>query len=386
MKLPSLYHKGKTGSIVKKDIRTEGADIVTVWGQMGTSNPQTARKTVVQKNVGKANETSLEQQAILEAKAMWQHEVDRKYSETIEGAKEIVFLPMLAQNYRDNYKKSLKRKKRKGDTGIVFPADAQPKLDGVRCMAYWEGDQIYLGTRSGQEWTVLDHIKEELEKILPKEMVLDGEFYVHDVEFELLMSWCKKFYPETLTLEFHLFDMPFDENGENLPWKQRKENVKAFFNEVQKNNPNTKLRLVPCIEVKNHQDLMDYDEVCMEEGYEGCMVRNRHEVYMLEHKTTRLQKVKSSTDDEYEIIGFTDGIGREKGCVIWKCKTTAGKEFDVRPKGKLPRRAELFKEGHLHIGEMLKVRYQNYTKAGAPRFPRGLGFRDEKDMSPRKKK
>ena len=135
----TLYHKSKTDAIVQWDIWTEGAVICTKYGQIG-GKMQTARKTATPKNVGRANATTAEEQAILEAKAMHKKRLDAKYSLTIEDAKKEVFLPMLAGSFD-------KRKDK-----VVYPVDVQPKLDGVRCLAYWDGDSVKLMSRGGKQW------------------------------------------------------------------------------------------------------------------------------------------------------------------------------------------------------------------------------------------
>ena len=133
-KLETLYHKSKTGAIVQWNIWTEGADIVTKYGQIG-GKMHTARKTATPKNVGRANATTADEQAILEAKAKHKKRLDGKYSLTIEDSNKEVFLPMLASDFE-------KRKDK-----VTYPVDVQPKLDGVRGLAYWEGGSVKLMSR-----------------------------------------------------------------------------------------------------------------------------------------------------------------------------------------------------------------------------------------------
>lgn len=362
---PTLFHKGKTGAIVQWDIWTEAADIVTRYGQIG-GKLQTARSAAEAKNIGKANATTPAEQAIKEAQAMWKKRIEQKYSETVEESKEEVFLPMLAAD--------AKKKKFKG---IHFPADVQPKLDGVRAMAYWEGNRVILGTRSGKEWTAPSHINKILEKYMEKDMVIDGELYLPGVDFETLSSWTKKVHPGTEILEYHIFDIPMDENGVNQVWSIRKYNL-AKFSLLMKNEP--LIQFVPLYEAETVEQILELEDQCVSVGYEGCMVRNLDASYLFGHRSNDLQKVKSSVDDDYKIIGFNEGRGRDKGCVVWVCETKDGKPFDVRPKATLEKRAQWYKTAKKYVGQFVKVQYQNLTADGIPRFPRSVGFRDERDM------
>jgi ATP-dependent DNA ligase len=140
---------------------------------------QVSVKKAQAKNVGKSNETSAIQQAEIEAEALYVFKRDRKYFETKEEAeKGVVILPMLA--------KEIDKKK------IIYPCLVQPKLDGVRCLAYWENDKIKLLSRGGKEWTVPNHINFQLESLLPKDCMFDGELYVHGKNFDTITTYVNK--------------------------------------------------------------------------------------------------------------------------------------------------------------------------------------------------
>ena len=135
MRHPMLYHKGKNGELRQWKIWTEGDEIVSEYGQVG-GQMQIARKTAEPKNLGRSNETTPEEQAMLEAKAMWVYKLERKYSETPEGAQEQLPLPMLAHKFTGTKKKK-----------FSYPGWVQPKLDGVRCGAQNIGGEICLTSR-----------------------------------------------------------------------------------------------------------------------------------------------------------------------------------------------------------------------------------------------
>ena len=356
-------------------MRAEGCNIITEYGLIN-GKKQIAIKEATSKNINKSNETSPEQQAILEAKSEWQNRVERKYSESVEDAQEELFLPMLADKFKNE-----KKPKELWGKGIVYPCHVQAKLDGVRCVAYWDEDRIVLGTRSGKEWIAPAHIKEALRPILPKKMVLDGELYIHGALFEDLSSWTKKIYPETKDLQYYVFDMPLDENGDNLPWSVRYNKLSQFASD---NFDFKILNHVPSFTANSVNDVLNYEQQYLDEGFEGCMARNLHAKYLFGYRSKDIQKVKSFQDDDYKVVGFKDGEGREKHCVIWNCVTKDGKPFDVRPKATLKQRKEIYENALMYpeeyVGGWLKVIFQNLTEDGIPRFPRSVGFRDVRDM------
>jgi DNA ligase-1 len=379
VKFPTLYHKGKSGATWQWKIWTEGDTIFTEHGQIGGALQRTPGIKCEAKNVGRANETSPKEQADREAKSMWTNKVERKYSETVEDAQEEVFLPMLAHPFKDPKKPGVFSKKAK------YPLDIQPKLDGARAMAFWDGDRVVLGTRGGKEWEAPVHIIRELEEYLPKDMVLDGELYIHGVLFEDIASWTKKIYPETARLEYHVYDMPLDENGKNHPWETRYHNLAMFF--AKNLNKTNMVKFVKVVgKAKNAQEVLDWEDKLVEQGYEGAMGRNANGLYLFGHRSHDLLKVKSSMDDEFKIVGFTHGVGKFEKSVIWECVQEEGRPFEVVPKTTQEKREEYYRYAKQYVGQWCKVRYQNRTKENKPRFPRGIGIRDPRDMDAKKKK
>jgi DNA ligase-1 len=92
-----------------------------------------------------------------------------------------------------------------------------------------------------------------------------------------------------------------------------------------------------------------------------------------------LQKYKEFFENEYEICGFREAEGRDKGTVIWFCRlpNDTGSVFSVRPRGTLEMRRTWFLKGDDYIGKKLTVIYQELSEYGVPRFPVGKCIRDE---------
>ena len=97
----------------------------------------------------------------------------------------------------------------------------------------------------------------------------------------------------------------------------------------------------------------------------------------LKKEVNIFKNIKDFKDEEFKIIGFTEGKGVEKGCIIWTCITKDGKEFSTRPKGTHKFRKELFKNGKEYIGKKLTVVFQEYSADGIPRFPVGKTIRNK---------
>ena len=367
-KLETLYHQGKTGAIVQWNIWTENADICTEYGQIG-GKMQTSRKTATPKNVGRANATTADEQAILEAKAMHKKRLDAKYSLTIEDAKKEVFLPMLAASFD-------KRKDK-----VTYPVDVQPKLDGVRCLAYWDGGSVKLMSRGGKQWNCCQHIIDELETVLPKGWVLDGELYIHGKTFQEITKLVKKYRPnESEEVMFHVYDIPRAAGDDTCLWEERFNLLdKAFYGMLYESKI-TSVITVATYEASNEDEVYKLQSQFLEEGYEGAIVREMDGEYRFGYRSNKLLKVKNFMDSEYKITDFTTGIGRFEGSIVWICETKDGQSFKVVPQGTMEERQETYQNAEKNVGKLLKVKYFELTDDGIPRFPVGLGIRLTEDM------
>ena len=366
MKLPTLYHTGRTGAIYSWRIWCEGDEIVTEYGQTD-GQKQIARKKATPKNEGRAKATTAKEQALLEAAAMHKHKLDRKYSETPEEAQAQVFLPMLAHDYT-------KRGEKAG-----FPLYAQEKYDGTRCLAYLEDGQVQLMSRGGKPYFAR-HISSSLQKLFDSKAVasstiFDGEIYQHGVGFQTISKLIKKQRPESVNLEYHIYDVPIIEDTADFIWEERNKFLEQLGKKFTKPLVAVKSELVHSMD-----DIKGFQAQALLAGFEGTILRTPKGVYEFGYRSPSLLKFKEFLDQEYEIIDFTEGVGKYSGAVIWICKTQEGKRFKVVPRGTLDEKRDWFAHAPDYIGELLTVRFQETTDDGIPRFPVGWGIRDKNDL------
>jgi ATP-dependent DNA ligase len=379
--LPMLFRRSSTGTMLQWSCWTEGNEIVIEAGQVGGKLIQ-HRRACEAKNIGKANETTPEIQAENEAVAEWKHKVEHKYvvgQENVGVVRKIEVMLAPNEKFIDalNPKKSTRKY-------AVYPADIQPKLDGARCLAYWDGDgdRIVLMTRGGKEWQA-PHIKEQLAKVMPRDAMFDGEMYYHGVNRQTIQKWLSNNYEESKKLEFHIYDIPMCDGEEDRTWEQRRLDLERLVpGTAMKADPNTpQLVKVLTLEVQSEEQVLALQEQFLDAGFEGSMVRNRKGRYQSGVRSKDLLKVKLFEDDEFKIVGYTQAEGGHAGCVIWICATKEGKEFRVVPNGSLPDRQEWFRNGDSFIGQMLTVKYQGFSLDGLPQIAKGIAIRLPEDTS-----
>ena len=173
---PIMYKKNATGTLQQWQVLIEpqesgGYLLTTESGKIDGAITRGRGKLISE---GKVNRTALEQ-AELEANSKFKKKQDSGYFLTEEEALEnLVLLPMLALNFE----------KRSHD--ISYPAVAQRKFDGVRCLAITQSDgSVKLMTRKGKDFPHLNHLRQQISALnLDPNMVLDGEMYSDTLTFQ----------------------------------------------------------------------------------------------------------------------------------------------------------------------------------------------------------
>lgn len=327
------------------------------------------------KNLGRSNETSVLEQARAEAKSRWKKQLDRGYTEDPSGITKMeVILPMLAQKYYDtvNSRGDITRGRHKH---MLFPCYAQPKLNGARCISYIkEGKRVYQ-SRLGKFWTTLSHLDESLE-VFDEDIIIDGEIYIHGMDLQDILSLIKNQDTSLVVggfqakdLEYHIYDIVSEE-----PFHKRIIQLIEYCS----NLPiNSKVQLVKTKLCCNKLDVKKFFNEYKEFNYEGAMLRNKDGAYAKGIRSNNLQKVKTSIEEEFQIIGgYCVDTGREEGTCIFTCITKNNKAFDVRPKGTIERRKQYWKDIEKLKGKMLTVEFQELTSDGKPFHARGIAIRD----------
>ena len=369
----TLYATEKNGSIriwnaqvVKKN---DSVFSIISYGRMDGKQQISELEYTSGKNIGRANETSPFQQAILETDRKWRDKMEKENYSTIQQKQTTQYFPMLAATY------SVIKPKR---NDITFPCFVQPKLDGLRCITYRSNGSIVTQSRTGTYFDTLSYLRYSLESLFNEfpTLILDGELYTDQIPFETLAGLIKKkklTEQDHVTLQQYVRYHVYDIIDETLPFQER---LKTLTSILQNPSWNSYLKPVETYEVHNQPEFKEYFTSFVQHGYEGIMLRNKQGLYRQGYRSNDLQKYKEFEESEYPIIGFEEGIGRDEGCVIWICKSEH-KEFRVRPKGTLEQRKEWFSHGNEYIGKQLTVIYQELSEQGVPRFPVGKAVREE---------
>lgn len=341
IKFKTLYKRTSLGQLQSWQIIVNGNTYYTIEGinQLSQSKPTVC----VGKNIGRVNETSAEEQALLEAKSLFKKKIDKGYSEDAPQASKF-FEPMLAFE-REKYEKLL----------FTVPTYVQPKMDGCRAILK-DGK---LTSRNGKQIVSCPHLE------IPN-LFLDGELYNHDLkeDFNKIISLTRKSKPTQEDLDeskqliqYWVYDFP-DKAGyfsyrflDNVPWEGKY------------------IKRVPTFFVASLEDIENYHEQFLSEGFEGTMIRLDLGPY--ENKRSKqLLKYKNFKDAEFLILDVEEGLGNRSGMAgKLICLLPNGNKVGVSMTGTQEFMTQVLKDKDKIIGKQATVKYFNETNDGSLRFP-----------------
>jgi len=355
MKLNTLYKRATNGKVVEWTIEVESNCFRTISGYTDGIKTTSEWTCCSGKNIGKKNETTHNEQAMAEAKAMWTKRVELGSFENINDIdNEVYFSPMLAHKWEDRKDK------------IKYPLASQRKLDGVRSIVKSDG----MWSRNGKKILSALHIFEDLKPILEKypDLILDGELFAlrDQCDFNKIISCVRKTKPTNEDLieskkyiQYWIYDCPsFDGT-----FIQRMDFLKTL------ELPNSCV-LVSTELANNEEEVMSLYKQYINEDFEGQMLRVPNSLYE-NKRSSGLMKHKTFFDAEFEIKGVEEGKGKLTG----KVGRLIFDGFDSAVNGDHEYLEKLFKSGNL-IGKMATVKYFELTSDGKPRFPKVICIRD----------
>ena len=355
-----LYKYTEKKQVQQWQIVVEGNSYYTIEGiqngKLTTSLPTICKG----KNTGKKNETTDEQQAVVEAAAKYKKKNEKGYN-TILTDEKPYFSPMLAED----------AKKVRLDFG-KYRYFVQPKLDGLRCINW----NMLLMSRNGKPYKACPHLHQN-------EIVLDGELYNHDLkeDFNKIVSLCKKQTPtedELKESEKIVQQWVYDTPTQDV-FSIRYKKLEDWYEGLKKSNPvlAKQILIVPTYEVTSQEEIDQYHESFLGKGFEGTIIRCDMGGY--ENKRTKqLLKYKDFVDEEFEIIGAEEGEGGRTGTLgkfNMKHDKNPASNFDSNVKGDFKYLKYLWENRANYIGKKATVKYFNRTPlksdgtGNVPRFP-----------------
>lgn len=258
---------------------------------------------------------------------------------------------------------------------VKYPAFAQPKLNGLRCVLRWEtwteGEGLFkqemygakLRTKEGLEY-YMPHITNYLNKNQfykdDLELVYDGELYCHKMPLNQIKASCPMINSRgTLSnpsgkptdISFWVFDLAISDLTQDIRIKLQKES--SIYG--------TYIGYVHHTVITNDKEAMQVRDKWIREGFEGAVIREMDAEYAFGFRPNFIRKFKTHMDSEFLIVDIIPKP-TDSSLPLFVLKNDINEElFECNPSGNWEYQRDLMHNSHELIGMYATVRYRERT-------------------------
>lgn len=361
----ALYGKSSTGKLLYWSVSvTKGSsEYVVQYGQLA-GKIQSKTTKCKPKNVGRGNETTAEEQALVEAEAKFVLQQKKGYYLTQEEAlAHVEYKPMTLQAFKGHKGK------------ITYPAYIQRKLDGQRFL-YSKDKQGY--SKSGEPLEFPEHIQKEINILI--ELLgysksgyqgFDGEIYAGlerhgGLSLQRIISAFRKPNEDTPKLQYHIYDIPVE--GINFFTRSL---LLDGVSRIVEDNGLEHIVVEQAYFVEDEDELLNIFEYHVEQGFEGSVVRNHQGMYIFGKRSYDAQKLKPRQTTEALVLS-TESDKNNQG--LLSCQLKDGTMFkclmlkEADPKINL----RLYENSKGLVGKHIMIEYESLSDSGVPTKPVGV--------------
>lgn len=281
---------------------------------------------------------------------------------------------------------------------VSFPVYVSPKLDGIRCVIR-NGKALTRSLKPVPNKVIRDTLEELARSGLDG---CDGELMIDDATFQEITSSVMSPSAEPhgewyfAVFDHYACDGMAEFNFRIAAAQTRVQSIDSQY-----------VRLVPHELIETEDQLLQFEQDVLADGFEGVMLRDPEGLYKFGRSTLReggLLKLKRFTDDEAVVIGvvelqhneneaFTGELGQTKRSTKKAGKTGGGTlgalrvrhpvfgEFELGTGFTEEQRGAYWTTQMLLVGKTVKFKYFAVGVKDKPRHPVFLGFRAAEDMS-----
>lgn len=263
------------------------------------------------------------------------------------------------------------------------------KLDGIRCTAYFEGDELKIKTRQGKDIEGLVEIEKTLKdnKEIWENHILDGELISigskpEDV-YKHTMEKVQNKNKEKTGVVFKIFDMVSLEHFLNKKsttnYSIRRKNL-SFIKNMFTLFETDFVKLVPILYSGSDENvILPLLDKVVSEGKEGLML-NLDKPYEFK-RTSNLLKVKKMFTMDLKVVGFEEGTGKNKDNLGALLVDYKGNKVGVGSGLTDHLRKKIWENKEEYLGRIAEIQYFEISKdkngVESLRFPVLKTFREE---------
>lgn len=261
------------------------------------------------------------------------------------------------------------------------------KIDGVRCLMYWDGEQVLTASRGGENYNAsTTHLREnkDLIEFFKKNptIILDGELYRHGKTLQQISGAARleKNAYDCDWLQYWVYDCYDKANPELIAMDRYlflTNTLDYYFSEDEENEKevSSSIYVVSQIEVSGEDNIWKLHDQYVAEGFEGCVIRDPNRPYKPNGRTNDMLKFKNYKSEDFLVIGYKLGL-RGSEDMTFTCQLEDGRTFEAMPVGDRATKAEYVENFESKYKDhKAECTYFNYSEEGIPTQPKLRVFR-----------
>jgi DNA ligase-1 len=266
-----------------------------------------------------------------------------------------------------------------------WPVAAEPKYDGVRSLAIWDGQGTTFYSRTGKVFEGMTPIANAINRKFAAQgvppMVLDGELMDKNNQFNKIVGDVHKKDFAADDAIFYIFDaMPlanFQNDSDERTYRERRMDLAGLAE-------TTGLVTLPCVKVtpvrvmKSVKEIQDWAAEIMKAGGEGLIVKPLDGKYEKKRSYNWL-KIKGEESVDAQVVGFMRGTGKYEQTLGALIIDVDGVEVQVSGMSDADR-DEFWNNQELYRHQMIEVKYHEKLASGSLRHPRFIRVRMDKPV------
>lgn len=368
----------KPPSIAYKTVPNNAVASFWSWSIENTESggtPMVSNKTKIMegKNIGKVNETNVFTQALLEAYSLYRSKIKEGYKVD------------LSVDVDNSWRKPPARFEliTKHMKKLTFPAYIMPKFDGILAESVLnpETNKVEIISRQLHPFTNVKYHLKELESLYEKypDLLLFGEFYTHGKRLQEI-SGITRDGSKTNKLTYYVFDCIRTSNLEATFEERLKLLNKIFDKYLSKAEY---IKHMETVEIKNQKEMKKFYDGYLKKDFEGAMFYKKDGLYKFFYTASRsnsIFKMKPRRSEEFKVVGFKDGRGKNQGLVSFILETEDGHKFNAEPNMPEDVRRKLFEKFQKKFDwkdKMATVTYSDLSDKGIPQQPKFIAIRED---------
>lgn len=266
----------------------------------------------------------------------------------------------------------------------VFPMFWSEKLDGCFCIAWKDHGKVGIFSRTGEQYTSMKHIEEELcNNVMDEGELVVFEAWCPETVQSTISGWCREKKEQRPQLKAVCHDfITIDEfvNGGTVPYNERYLKLMVRIGMMGEN-----VYLVKQVRVDSMEIALELSEDVWKKGGEGGVLRSIYGLYggadgkcFGTKRSSDIIKIKKGVSFDLRVIGVYEGTGKYKGNLGGlECAWKDGGIINISGMTDAER-GLWWLMPHTIIGKVVQVDAMCLSSKGLLREPRFKGVRTDK--------